>query len=310
MRIVHCQLNAGLGNQLFQACAAICYGLNFNRDVILDGSWYGIQRYRPRRFFLLNKLLPFGSLVSRGSSNYQLTYHPRSFEGIVSLLLRKQTWLRECLPQLLGRRFIFEKSMHQRSIELSVAYPERNIIMVGSWQTIEHFQQAGGLFCHLIRPRFEVSADYQHFVHAIRSAKFPVAVHVRRGDFLLLGHGVHTQKYYKAAAATMQSRLGAEPDWFVFSEDQDWCRSNLDFLGERVRFVNVKSAHAEIEELLLMKDCRGGAIIANSSFSWWGAALGDAPGRPVIASRYRHRTGEGDVQTHRLLPHWEMVEEF
>jgi len=99
------------------------------------------------------------------------------------------------------------------------------------------------------------------------------------------------------------------PDWFVFSEDQEWCRAHLPFLGN-AHFVQVESANPEIEELFLMKACKAGGIIANSSFSWWGAALGDQPDRPIIASRYRQGPGLGDVQHERLLPHWIRIEEF
>lgn len=310
MQLIQCQVNAGLGNQLFQACAAICYGLNFNRNVILDSSWYSIQRYRPKRLFLLGDLLPFSRVISQGASNCQLNYCRCSIIGYLSIILQKRKMWRKCFQLLPEKRFIFEGSIHHRANELAVDYSEHQLIMIGSWQTIEHFQQVGKSFCQFIKPQFKLSADYHNFSTAIRSSELPVFVHVRRGDFISLGHGVHTPSYYRAAAEAIQGRLLAEPDWFVFSEDQDWCRSNLAFLGERVRFVSVKSAHSEIEELLLMKECRGGAIIANSSFSWWGAALGDDPCRPVIASRYRHGIGERNVQAQRLLPHWQMVEEF
>lgn len=310
MQSIQCQVNAGLGNQLFQACAAVCYGLNFNRNVILDSSWYSIQRYRPKRFFLLGDLLPFSEVITQGSKNCQLNYFRYSIIGYLSIILQKTNRWRGCFQLLPGKRFIFEKSIHYQAHELAFDYPEHRLIISGSWQTVEHFQQVGKSFRQLINPQFKLSANYLKFSKAIRSSELPVSVHVRRGDFISLGHGVHTAGYYRAAAEAIQGRLMAKPNWFVFSEDQEWCRSNLDFLSDRVCFVNVKSAHAEIEELLLMRECRAGAIIANSSFSWWGAALGDAPGRPVIASRYRHGIGEGDVQAQRLLPHWQMVEEF
>jgi hypothetical protein len=307
--IVQCQVNAGLGNQLFQACAAISYGLKHQRQIVLDRSWYRLQRYRPKRLFLLEKLLPFGDKVS-DNNIISLVYQNISWEGLLAALVRNRRQVREWLPSLAGRRFIFEESIHERPKELSIEYPERRIVMLGSWQTVDHFRQVGPVFREVIKPRFEQSISGRGFLSMIRKANVPVSVHVRRGDFLSIGHGVHTPRFYRDAAELIRGRLGTEPDWFVFSEDQEWCRTYLRFLGKRVHFVAVESPHAEVEELLLMKECRAGAIIANSSFSWWGAALGDRPGRPVVASRYRHGPGKGDVQGERLLPHWETVEEF
>jgi hypothetical protein len=283
--------------------------MRFGRCTVLDGSWYDLQRYCPKRQFLVDKLLPVETMASE-STTPCLLYQQRSMLGILALIGQKSKWLRKWLSRIQGSRFIYEESIHHPAGELSQDYPEHRLVMVGSWQTTEHFQRSGKLFCNLIRPRFDVSNDYKFIAKTIKESRLPVSVHVRRGDFLRIGHGVHSPRYYRAAAEVFRYRAGKDPDWFVFSEDQEWCRTNLSFLGSKARFVTVNSPNAEIEELLLMKECRAGAIIANSSFSWWGAALGDEPGRPVIASRYRHGPGDGDVQTARLLPHWERVEEF
>lgn len=98
-----------------------------------------------------------------------------------------------------------------------------------------------------------------------------VSVHVRRGDYLNLSDVHHNQseQYYENA---LQHFKDYTP--IVFSDDIDWCRK---FFGEKAFY----SINNEAVDMCLMKMC-GSHIIANSSFSWWGAWLG---GGPTIAPK-------------------------
>lgn len=108
-------------------------------------------------------------------------------------------------------------------------------------------------------------------------------IHVRRGDFLWESEsfqGVLPLSYYKNAMAYIRQRNDGMR-FFVFSDDPEWCRGT--FLGEEV----IGTGNAA-EDMLLMSLCSC-AIIANSTFSWWAAWLGDqrvrGPKRTVIAPR-------------------------
>lgn len=107
-----------------------------------------------------------------------------------------------------------------------------------------------------------------------------VAVHVRRGDYLgLSGSPVLGIAYYEQAAARIREQV-ADPRWLVFSDDIPWCRIMLPFLRD-ARFVS-GNQERPWEDLRLMAACRH-HIIANSTFSWWGAALGRDSGGVTIA---------------------------
>jgi len=106
-----------------------------------------------------------------------------------------------------------------------------------------------------------------------------VSIHVRRGDFLTDGFGgICTPEYYKRAIELIRSKV-ANPHFFVFSDDMDWCRAHL--REPNTWFVDIHSGHDSWKDMLLMSRCKH-HINANSTFSWWGAWLDANPNKLVI----------------------------
>ena len=112
-----------------------------------------------------------------------------------------------------------------------------------------------------------------------------VSLHVRRTDYTLSHfasvHGLCAPDYYAAAVAELSQRLGPL-EIFVFSDDIAWAQANLD-LGQPATFVS-DGRVSDLGELWLMSLCRH-HVIANSTFSWWGAWLSPNPDKIVIAPR-------------------------
>ena len=111
-----------------------------------------------------------------------------------------------------------------------------------------------------------------------------VSVHIRRGDYLqLAGSPVLDVAYYEQAMRIVVERE-PNPLWVIFSDDISWCRAHLPFLDGAV-FVEGNTAEPW-EDLRLMAACKH-HIIANSSFSWWGAYLGrDPQGVTVLPDKW------------------------
>jgi hypothetical protein len=111
-------------------------------------------------------------------------------------------------------------------------------------------------------------------------------IHVRRGDYLQPGqidrYGVCSKDYYDHAAALLRQQVGSNLRFFVFSDDPAWVRQNR-IGGESAEIIDWNGNTPE-QDIALMMACKH-AIIANSSFSWWGAWLAETPGQIVIAPR-------------------------
>jgi hypothetical protein len=182
-----------------------------------------------------------------------------------------------------------------------------NIALEGFWQSESYFADARAT----IRRELEF-ADTSRMqvaraqVNTLRqAARAPVvAVHVRRGDYVLertkgIFHNLSPQWF-----ALAMGRLPAHVVFLVFSDDMPWCQAHVQ--GPRVHYAQGTN---DLEDLASMRACDG-YIIANSSFSWWGAWLSDTPEPVVIGPDASHwfgprlqQTGQYDA-SHILPPAW------
>ena len=112
-----------------------------------------------------------------------------------------------------------------------------------------------------------------------------VCLHVRRGDYYSnpaarMVHAVDLTDYYRKAISLMKERVG-DCHFFLFSDEPEWVKANLD-LGDACTVVDVNTPLEPEQDLRLMSLCEH-FIIANSTFSWWGAWLSRNPDKVVIA---------------------------
>jgi len=102
------------------------------------------------------------------------------------------------------------------------------------------------------------------------------SIHVRRGDYLHLGdfHPTQKENYYIDAT----KKLDKDTFYLIFSDDINWCTKNFDFIENKIFVNNLE----DFEELYLMSMCKNN-IIANSSFSWWGAWMNKNEDKKIIS---------------------------
>lgn len=134
------------------------------------------------------------------------------------------------------------------------------------------------------------------------SAAQAVSIHVRRGDYAQdritqQVHGLCGLDYYDRAAQYIAAHVAA-PHFFIFSDDMPWVKENLK-LSFPVTFVDHNNESSDYNDLLLMSLCDH-HIIANSSFSWWGAWLSDSAEKIVIAPQMWFANSNADTKD--LLP--------
>ena len=89
-------------------------------------------------------------------------------------------------------------------------------------------------------------------------------------------HPQQSLDYYKQAIET----VGPDKTFVIFSDDIEWCKQNLDFIGSKF-FI---SGNKDYEDMYLMSLCNNN-IITNSTFSWWGAWLNKNENKIVISPK-------------------------
>lgn len=159
----------------------------------------------------------------------------------------------------------------------------------GYWQTEKYFQKIAASVRRDFR--FCYDADSQLLMLADRMEREnSVSLHVRRCDYLnnpeMYGN-VGESDYYERALGQLCSRLQTQADGlniYVFSDDIGFCRKR--FAGYPCQFIEAKQFHSYQDwyDMALMCRCKHN-IIANSSFSWWGAWLNENPDKLVIAPK-------------------------
>jgi hypothetical protein len=161
-----------------------------------------------------------------------------------------------------------------------------NVYLEGFWQSEKYFKAIE----NIIRKEFivkESPSDLNKcYLDKIRSAN-AVSIHVRRGDYISdevthAVHGVCGLDYYREAINLMMAGVD-DPQFFIFSDDMEWTKANLSIDRYPVTYID-NNTTADYEDIRLMSSCKH-HIIANSSFSWWGAWLNDYGGKKVIAPK-------------------------
>jgi hypothetical protein len=148
-----------------------------------------------------------------------------------------------------------------------------NLILHGYYQSEKYFKEYREHILNLFTPREE---DLKHIVYKVSDIRERNSIHVRRGDYIKLTH-IHklcNMEYYKKGIDI----LGKHQKYVVFSDDINWCRENFSDID--VVFFNDK----DYLEMYAMSLCKN-HIIANSSFSWWGAWLNTKVDKTVICPK-------------------------
>lgn len=186
-----------------------------------------------------------------------------------------------------GAAYIRERSMQFDPTALQAT---GTAYLDGYWQSERYFKKNA----HIIREDFTVRAKptglNKSLLQQIASTQ-AVCLHVRRGDYVeskiaSLSHGTCSLDYYQQAIKLIAQKV-LEPHFFVFSDDPAWVKKNLQ-IGHSTTHVS-HNQNAPEEDLRLMSRCQH-FIIANSTFSWWGAWLADNPKKIVIAPKQWFRT--------------------
>ena len=259
------KLTGGLGNQMFQYAAGRALALKHQTQLLLDTRTFAKQSLRE---FALDRLSIQASVATENDMHKwpNWTRKPAAWLQRVGI-----TTNRYKQPS-----FLYDP----RWISLS-----DNTLIEGYFQSERYFLEIQSILKQEFLPKSMPCGTNRDFEMLI-STNESVMIHIRRGDYVsnpkaLKTHGLCSLEYYKNGIEKIVSKV-KDPKFFVFSDDQEWTRTHLE-LGDRATYITGNANTPEID-LYLMTRCKH-FVIANSSFSWWGAWLGGNQKSVRIAPR-------------------------
>lgn len=270
------RLEGGLGNQMFQYAAGRAVSLVTGRRLLLDPS--AISRGPGGRRYELGWLQITGEPLGR----------LRRAMIRAQVGARVPAALRAAVRAASGGRWTLVRD-EGRGFDERLFTTPGDIVLEGFWQTAGHMGRdsaVAGRLRHEFGLREPMPAAVAVMADEIGACE-AVCVHVRRGDYvsdagIAVAHGALSLDYYAAAVERLVSQVSS-PWFFVFSDDLAWARAHVKLPGP-MRVVDAAAKLPPAVEQRLMAGCRH-FIIANSTFSWWAAWLGEAAGKIVVAPR-------------------------
>ena len=148
----------------------------------------------------------------------------------------------------------------------------------GYWQYLEYYTAILPILQKelTLKPEFYTPA-YIAFRDVIENSN-SIAIHIRRGDYLVQTWGILPVRYYFEALSILGDLENKR--YFIFSDDIEWCESIFteNYFDTMITFVDIED-YLSFE---LMRLCKH-QIIASSTFSWWAAFLNNNPDKTVVA---------------------------
>ena len=260
------KLMGGLGNQMFQYAAARSLACRHGAQLKFDLSFLDSDQVgnTPRTFEL-----DHFCISAEKASHWEVSMMNGSGSEILARAYRK----------IAGYTDYREKGSH---FDPQLLMLSDNTYLEGYWQSECYFTDIREIILKELSvrtPLNDKNLDLSEEIQAVNA----VSLHVRRGDYVLdeitsALHGVCDLAYYRRAEDMVEQTL-SDPCFFVFSDDPEWVSDNLK-LHYPARYIS-NNGGLPHEDLRLMSLCRH-HVIANSSFSWWGAWLSANPEKLVI----------------------------
>jgi len=291
MRIVN--IIGGLGNQMFQYAFALTLKERFpDEDIYIDTSHF--------RYLFIKRWV---RISLHDGLEVDHVFPNANLKTASPFQLMKVTWyipnfilnvkIRPFLPKRSSE--IIQKTNDYFAYNPSVYDKQGDVYYDGIWESVSYYlpyqEKIQQVFAHP-EPN-DTNRNYIRFMEEQNS----VGVHIRRGDYLngTTFYGICDLDYYKKAVnRILEDKL--KHVFYIFSNDIKWCEENIKpIMGENeVILVTENTGKNSCWDMFLMTHCKD-LIIANSSFSWWGAFLNKKVNRVIAPKTWARRDAEFDI---------------
>jgi hypothetical protein len=276
------RLLGGLGNQMFQYAAAKSLASRLDSPLLLDVHEF--EHYADRNYDL--HVFPEVKEKFCDKAQHNLLYSKSKIAKLGRIIKGVQIYEE---PD-----FYFDPEFLRLTAPINLS---------GYFQSEKYFLESE----KEIRTSFKwderrLSESTRAYLQSIK-AHHAISVHFRRGDYVSNQktsevHGTCDRAYYQNAIDFVIEKF-SDSHFFVFSDDIEWVKSEQYFAGLDRTYVEKSDDMHDSEEMFLMSQCRHN-IVANSSFSWWGAWLNSAANKVVVAPQNWFNANDYDARD--LIP--------
>lgn len=275
MKKIVVRLMGGLGNQLFQYAFGKALSKKYNVKLELDVSSY----LKEDRAYALNAYAIREELLS----SYQSLYYNTIY----------------ILDSKLG--IPMKKIVHEKeSFQFEEILVDQSRYFVGFWQNEQYFNNIISELCTELVLKEKCDNEVKTFIENIEKQE-SVAVHVRRGDYLLPRYSkdyvLQGMEYYQRAHAYLANQK-SDLKFYIFSDDIKWCRQNFNW--SNCKFVDESITNDAIIQFEIMRKCKH-FIIGNSTYSWWASWLSENEAKIRIAPSHWYVEPKVDENCRRAL---------
>ena len=287
--MISVDIYGGLGNQMFQYALGRSIAIHRNEELQIEARSF--DNYELREFLLdqfnirahikdldekhckiSNRYINFAikNLLKLGVNVYPLAYFEKN-------------------------NFTYDEQVFNTSAKYFEGY----------WQSYNYFEKHRSALLDEFTLKKELTKGNKHILDDIISSE-SISLHVRRGDYVgnsKVQNANLSIEYYKKAISFINNKI-ENPKFFVFSDDVSWVKENLSIDTIAV-YVDINDGNHAYYDLELMKHCKHN-IIANSTFSWWGAWLNDNDNKIIVSP---NKWMNFDIDMNQLIPlSWNIID--
>ena len=289
MKIV--QIIGGLGNQMFQYALLIALRERFKQDIKYDTCFF--NGYSIHNGFELDKIFDITAKKAE-LQEIKKIYYP--FIGHYSLFRFYKHFCPVLKSEIRETKAIgFQKEVFER---------DEDIYYDGYWQDYRYFQNYRDKIIEEFQFKIDLDDKNKAVFNQLQSTQ-SVSIHIRRGDYLKNKRfkGICDIEYYSKAIEKVKGIINGDATFILFSNDINWTKMNIvPLIGEdnQIILADWNKGPQSYLDMRLMSACHIN-IIANSSFSWWGAFLNKNKDQIVIAPKVWVNSVQSCI---RQLPSW------
>lgn len=279
-------VDGGLGNQMFQYALAMKLK-SLGKQIKIDVTKYA--DHHAHNDFELDKVFGIDCDYADEEEIRRLGY------------LKSNHWTELLRKTPFRKRTIYNHESYD--FDGSVFLMD-NCYLEGYWQSEKYFQNIREQVLETYTfPAFSTE-EQKNWAEQIGNS-LSVSVHIRRGDYLNYAYlqNICTPEYYRRAMDFFRERFPGSAEFYIFTNDFPWAEER--FSGEDCHFVKGNTGADSFRDMQLMSLCKHN-IVANSSFSWWGAWLNQNPDKIVIAPE-KWTNGSTDQQVDIIPGTWKKI---